>query len=184
MTENYWEEQDLDKYNFAVRPGTPDYDERVCELTLEQQIQQSKAFRAYTYDRYGTDGELTERHYEMMDDEIREMEDELENGEFRREFDQLSDEELLYTARSWLVNLTANNNADARLMGFDDEQIEQLRAKIASMEKAVEEEKKVIYKQEKERVNRASAELLKKLGPSSKPFIFAPIKKPGDADSN
>jgi hypothetical protein len=184
MTEHDWQQQDLDKYDFAVKPGTPDYEERVAELTLQQQIQQSKAFRAYFWDRYGTTGELGPDYFQIADDDIRQMEDELANGEFRREFDQLSDDEVLLTARSWLVNLTANDNEQARLMGFSDEYLEDYRAKIAAMEKAVEEEKKAIWRAEKGRVNKAAETLLKKLGPSSKPFLFQPPKPPGDADTN
>lgn len=184
MTEHNWKEQDLDKYGFAVKPGTPDYDELVCEFTLEQHIQQSKAFRAWEWDRYGTTGELRPEYFEMADDNIREMEDELANGEFNEDFNKLSDADVLYTARSWLVNLTANDNADARVMGISDEQISEFRAKLAAMEKAVEEEKKAIYKQEKDRVNKASAELLKKLGPSAKPFMSHPPKPPTGGDNN
>lgn len=184
MTDQNWKDEYYDNYNFVVKPGTPDHDERVCEFTLEDHIQQAKAWRACTFDRYGTDGALTERHYEMMDDDIRDMEEELANRDFNEAFDQLSDDEALYTARSWLINLTANDNEIARKMGFDDEQIEQFRASIAQFDTACEDEKKAIWNEQKDRVNKASTDLLNKLGPSSKPFIFTPIKKPGDADTN
>jgi hypothetical protein len=152
----------------------------VCEFTLEQQIQQAKAWRAWTFDRYGTDGELTEKHYEMMDDEIADLEEELDN----EAFDRLSDDEVLYTARQFLVNLTANDKEHARLMRITDEQIEKLRASATAFDKACEDEKKALWEERKDHVTKASADLLKNLGPSSKPYILTPTKKPGDADLN
>ena len=184
MTEINWNEQDLDKYNFVVKPGTADYDEQVVEFSLEQHIQQAKAFRAWEWDRYGTTGELGPAHFEMMDDDISQIEEELEHGEFRETFDRLSDDQVISTARSWLVNLTANNNEVARQMGMTDKQIEGFRKSIANMEKTVEDEKKAIWMKEKDRVNKASADLLKKLGPSSKPFVLHPPKLPTDSDKN
>lgn len=184
MTEPIWNEENIAQYNFVVKPGAPDYEERVCEFTLEDHIQQAKAFRAWEWDRYGTTGELGPEYFEMSDDNIRDMEEELHDRDFNENFDKLSDEDVLYTARTWLINLTANGNENARKMGFGEENIDAFRENIAAMEKAVEEEKKAIYKQEKDRVNKASAELLKKLGPTSKPFMSHRPKPLSDGDNN
>ena len=124
MTDQNWKDESYDNYNFVVKPGTPDRDDGSANSLSKIISQQAKAWRACTFDRYGTDGALTEKHYEMMDDDIRDMEEELANRDFNEAFDQLSDDEALYTARSWLINLTANNNEIARKMGFDDEQID------------------------------------------------------------
>lgn len=106
------------------------------------------------------------------------------NSDFNEQFNRLSDDQVISTARAWLVNLTANNNEDARKMGMSDEQIEGFRQSIAKMEKAVEDEKKAIWARDKDRVTDAAEILLKKLGPSSKPFVFHPPKPPGDSDRN
>ncbi|HMT09939.1 MAG TPA: hypothetical protein PKA82_18280 [Pyrinomonadaceae bacterium] len=184
MSQVDWTGEDLEKYNFAVKPGSPDYDEQVCEFTLEQHIQQSKAFRAWHWDRYGVTGELDERFFEMADDDIAQMEEELNNRGFNEAFDQASDEDVIYTARTWLINLTANGNEDARKLGFDDAFIDDFRAKLDAMEKAVENEKKAIFNAEKDRINRASAEFLKRLGPTSKPFLSHGPKPQGPGDLN
>ena len=184
MSEMEWTSEDLDKYNFVAKPGTRDYDEQVCEFTLEQHIQQSKAFRAWQWDRYGITEDLTAGYYEMLDDGIADMVDEFENAEFNEEFNKLPDEDVIFTARTWLINLTANGNEDARKLGFDDAYIEEFRQKLHEMEKAVENEKKAIFNQEKDRINKASADLIKKLGPTSKPFLSHGPKPMGPGDLN
>jgi hypothetical protein len=184
MAEINWNEQDLDKYNFAVKPGAPDYDEQIVECTLEQHIQQAKAFRSWDWDKYGTTGELGPEHFEMMDDGISQMEQELVGGEFNETFDRLSDDQVISTARSWLVNLTANDNEVARKMGMTDEQIDEFRAKIADLGRTVEDERKATWAKEKDRVKSASEDLLKILGPSAKLFILHPPKPPTGSDKN
>jgi hypothetical protein len=184
--DKHQQQQDIEKYGLLVHPYADDDAGTARSFTFEQSIRQSKALRSYFWDTCGTTGRIPAEWFELRDKEIADMEKALEQKRaFEERFGALSDENLLGIARSWLVTLTAeDNNATARKLGVTDEYIENLRAHIADLEKAVEDEKKAIWKQQKDVVAEASKDLLDKLGPSSKPFILTPPKKPGDADAN
>ena len=185
MSETNWKDSEiLAKYNFVVIPGSPDYDERVCELTDEQHLQQMKAFRAYDWDRYGVTGELDSEYFRMSDEGIEDLEEEIENREFNQAFDAMTEDQIVYTARTWLINMTANDNEVARKMGYGDEEIESFRRTINALEESVDACKKETEAAHRGAVRRASADLLNKLGPSSTPFLFDRPKPPTDAENN
>lgn len=185
MADIDWKDPELlEKYNFVKKPGAPDYMDGLADWTKEQHLQQKKAFRSYFWDRYGITEHMTAEIYEMMDEEIAEMEEEIEDRKFDEAFDALYDDDVLYTARSWLVNLTANNNEIARKMGYGDEEIESFRKTINDLEESVEAEKKALWAEKKDRVTDAAAKFLNKLGPTSKPPIIIPFKNPAGGDNN